>query len=190
MRSATIAFLTCVLVAGTAAAQEAVSGAELLKHLAGTWKAPEERTPKNSALDEQVFGAGAVDVRTVTLVVSPSGDGTLQIRRSVVGNKGKVFAPSITEVKIRIGEPVTLELGHLKPTVTVTGAEERYLDGDHERWTREGTRLSLSLVDLNSKDVNIQFDTPDGRGAFGATLRSSSAASTGGAGSRARRRPS
>ena len=60
MRSAAITFLMCVLVAGTAAAQEAVSGAELLKHLTGTWKAPEERTPKNSALDEQVFGAGAV----------------------------------------------------------------------------------------------------------------------------------
>jgi hypothetical protein len=190
VRSATITFLICVLVAGTAAAQDAaVTGTDLLRHLAGTWKAPEERTPKNSALDEQVFGAGAVDVRTVTLVVSSSGDGTLEIRRSVVGSKGKVFAPSVMDVKLRIGEPVTLELGHLKPAVTVTGAEERYLDGDHERWTREGTRLSLSLVDLSSKDVNIQFDTPDGRGAFGATLRSSSA-STGGADSRARRRPS
>ena len=189
MRSATITFLMCVLVAGTAAAQEAVSGAELLKHLAGTWKAPEERIPKSTPLDEQVFGAGAVDVRTVTLVLSPSGDGDLQVRRSVVGSKGKVFAPSVTEVKMRIGEPVTLELGHLKPTVTVTSAEERYLDGDHERWTREGTRFSLSLVDLSSKELNIQFDTPDGRGAFGATLRSSSA-STGATDSRARRRPS
>lgn len=185
MRAATLTLLVlCGVLAGTAAAQDAVTGADLLKHLAGTWKAPEDRTPKTSELDQQVFGPGAAEVRTVTLVITPSGDGTLQVKRSVVGSKGKIFAPSLTEVKMRIGEPVKKELGHIAPTVTVSSAEERYLDGDHERWPRDGSRLSISLVDLTSNEINIQFDTPDGRGAFGATLTS------GGTDPRSRRRPS
>jgi hypothetical protein len=158
----------------------------LLTHLTGTWKAPDERTPKTSDIDTQVFGAGAVEVRTVTLVISPSGEGDLQVKRSVVSAKGKVFAPSVMEVKMRIGEPVAQELGHLRPTVTVTSAEERYLDGDREKWSRDGTRVELSLPAPDSKDLNIQVDTPDGRGAFGATLTPA----TGATGSPARRRPS
>jgi hypothetical protein len=188
VRVATIIFLVCASIAGGAAAAAddvAVSSADLVRHLAGTWKAPDERTPKSSALDEQVFGAGAADVRIVTLVVSPSGEAQLQVRRSVVGRTGKVFAPSVTDVKMRIGDPVTKELGQWRPAVTVTSAEERYLDGGKEHWTRDGTRVSLSLLDLNSHELNIQVDTPDGRGAFGATLTAS-----GGTGSRGRRPPS
>ena len=56
-----LATFVAILVAGIfcvpAEAQNAnVSGAELLKHLAGTWRAAEERTPRTTALDEQVFG--------------------------------------------------------------------------------------------------------------------------------------
>jgi hypothetical protein len=178
------------LIAGeAAAAEDPISSADFVKHLAGTWKAPDERTPKSSALDDQVFGAGAADVRTVRLVVSPSGEAQLQVRRSVVGRTGKIFAPSVTEVKMRIGDPVVKDLGQLRPTVTVTSAEERYLDGDKERWARDGTRVSLSMLDLNSKDLNIEVDTPDGRGAFGATLTPATATS-GGTGSKSRRSPS
>lgn len=189
MRTAAI-LLTSMLIARTTAAQDAVPVADVLKHLSGTWRAPDERTPESNDLDTQVFGAGAAEVRTVTLVISPSGDGDLQVRRSVVGARGKVFAPSVMEVKMRIGEPVVKELGHLRPMVTVTSAEERYLDGDRERWTRDGTRVQLSILDLTSKDLNIQLDTPDGRGAFGATLTPAATPSSGGTGSQARRRPS
>ena len=170
-----------------AAAILLVSIVELLSHLSGTWKAPEERVPKNTPLDVQVFGAGAEDVRTVTLVITPSGDATLEVRRSVVGRTGKVFAPSVMDVKMHIGDPVAMELGHLRPKVDVTSAEERYLDGDREKWTRDGSRVSLSLPDLTSKDLNMQLDTPDGRGAFGATLTRSA---TSGRGSPAHRPPS
>lgn len=158
-----------------AAAPEAAQGAAVLKRLVGTWRAPEERTPRTSDLDEQVFGRGAMDVRTVSLTISPSGDGDLQVHRSVVGTKGKVFAPSIMDVKMHIGEPVTARLGHLEPTVTVKSAEERYLDGDHEKWPRDGSRVSLSVPDAQAKELNMQLDTPDGRGAFGVTLTEASA---------------
>lgn len=177
-----------------AAAILLVSVMELLSHISGTWKAPEERTPKTSPLDIQVFGAGAMDVRTVTLVISPSGDADLQVKRSVVSRTGKVFAPSLMEVKMHISEPVTLDLGHLKPKVDVTSAEERYLDGDREHWSRDGSRVSLDVVDLTSKELNMQLDTPDGREAFGATLTRGAAAptgrSSGGTSPRSRRQPS
>jgi len=170
-----LATFVAILVAGIlcvpAAAQTAnVSGAELLKHLAGTWRAAEERTPRTTALDEQVFGRGAVDVRDVSLVVSMSGDATLQVKKSVVGARGKVFAPSLIDVKMKIGEPVVSELGHLRPTVTVTSAEDRYLDGDKETFPRTGLRVTLSLVNAASNELNMQFEPSDGRDGFGATL--------------------
>ena len=163
--------VVCVLLAGSAAgAEDAVPAADFIKHLAGTWKAPEQRTPRTSALDEQVFGRGATDVRTVTVLVSESGEATLTIRQSVVGARGKVFVPSMTEVKMRVGGPVVSRLGHLEPTVSVTSAEKRYLDGDHERFERNPSRVTLTVVDLASRDLNLQFDPPDGDGGFGATL--------------------
>ena len=174
MRAGLIAMFVSSLLSATAGAQDAApSGAELIKHLAGTWKAQEERTPRSTPLDEEVFGRGAVDVRNVMLVVSPSGEATLQVRKSVVGAKGKVFAPSVIEAKMRVGEPVVSELGHLRPTVTVASAEERYLDGDHETFPRPGLRVTLSLVNATSSELNMQFEPADGQDGFGTTLVSS-----------------
>lgn len=179
MRPSLLAILVCSVLCMPVAAQEAAeTGADLLKHLTGTWKAAEDRTPRSTELDEQVFGRGAVDVRNVTLVVSPSGEGTLQVRKSVVGAKGKIFAPSTIEVKMRIGEPVVSELGHLRPTVTVTSAQERYLDGDRETFERAGLRVTLSLLNATSNELNMQFEPADGQDGFGATLTAASARST------------
>ena len=147
-----------------------ISGAELLKHLTGTWRAAEDRTPRTTPLDEQVFGRGAVDVRNVTLVISASGEATLKVRKSVVGARGKVFAPSLVDVKMKIGEPVVSELAHLRPTVTVTSAEDRYLDGDKETFPRPGLRVTLSLANAASDELNMQFEPADGRDGFSATL--------------------
>jgi hypothetical protein len=166
----TIAILCSVMGVPAVADNAAVPGAEVLKHLTGTWKAPEDRIPRSTPLDEQIFGRGAVDVRDVTLVVSPAGDATLQVKKSVVGAKGKVFAPSLIEAKMRIAEPVVSELGHLRPTVTVTSAEERYLDGDRETFQRPGLRVTLSLVNATSDELNLQFEPDDGRDGFGTTL--------------------
>lgn len=175
MRSELMTTAIAILVFGVTGAPAVadnanVPGAEVLQHLEGTWKAPEDRTPRSTPLDEQVFGRGAVDVRDVTLVVSPAGEATLQIKKSVVGAKGKVFAPSLIEAKMRIAEPVVSELGHLRPTVTVTSAEERFLDGDHEKFARQGLRVTLSLVSATSNELNMQFEPADGQDGFGATL--------------------
>ena len=166
-----IAILTCSVMGVPAVADNVtVPGSEVLKHLTGTWRAPEDRTPRSTPLDEQVFGRGAVDVRDVTLVVSADGDATLQVKKSVVGAKGKVFAPSLIEAKMRIAEPVVSELGHLRPTVTVTSAEERYLDGDRETFQRPGLHVTLTLANAASDELNMQFEPADGGDGFGATL--------------------
>ena len=171
--TALLAILIGVFCVPVAAQNSSPAGGDVLKHLTGTWKAAEDRTPRNTPLDEQVFGRGAVDVRDVTLAVSQDGDATLQIRKSVVGAKGKVFAPSIIEAKMRISEPVVLELGRLRPTVTVTNAEERYLDGDRETFPRPALRVTLSLASAASGasgELNMQFEPADGQDGFGATL--------------------
>ena len=171
--------LACNMVWLSVVAQDASGlGAEVLKHLTGAWKAPEDRTPRSTPLDEQVFGRGAVDLRDVTLIISASGDATLRVRKSVVSAKGKVFAPSLIEVKMKVGEPVVSELGHLRPTVMVTSADEHYLDGDRETFARPGLRVTLSLVNATSHELNMQFEPADGQDGFGATLTSASARAT------------
>ncbi len=181
MRAVLTALLFCTVMCPSAIAEDVSSsgaGAEVLNHLTGTWKAPEDRTPRSTPLDEQVFGHGAVDVRDVSLVISASGDATLQVRKSVVGAKGKVYAPSLIAVKMKVGEPVVSELGHLRPTVTVTSAEERYLDGDRETFPRPNLRVTLSLVNPTSHELNLQFEPADGQDGFGTTLTSTKARAT------------
>ncbi len=149
---------------------ETASASTLVKSVSGVWKAAEDRTPRTTDLDINVFGPGAFDVRTVTLTIRPSGDGTLSISTAVVGKQGRRYAPSVVEAKFRIGDPVTTVLDRLSPTVTVASAEERYLDGAHERWPKEGTRVSITVTGATATELELRFDTQDGRGSFGATL--------------------
>ena len=177
MRVAAIIGIVCLSwgVLPASAADNPPSASGLLKHLTGTWKAADDRTPRTSELDAQVFGNGAVDLRRVTLTITPTGDADLEIRNSVVGAKGKVFVPSVTEVKMHVGDPVSMTLGYPQPTVSVTSAEDRYLDGDHERFTRDGVRVTISLPSATADALNLQFEPSDGRGGFGATLTPASA---------------
>jgi hypothetical protein len=150
---------------------ETPSASALVKQLSGVWKAAEETTPRATDLDIKVFGPGAYDVRNVTLTVRPSGDGTLSISTAVVGKQGKRYAPSVVEAKLTIGDPVTTVLDRFAPAVTVVSAEERYLDGDHERWPMDGSRVSITLARTATTAIELRFDTKDGRGSFGATLK-------------------
>jgi hypothetical protein len=119
----------------------------------------------------RVFGPGAFDVRNVTLTIRPSGEGTLNISTAVVGRNGRRYAPSAVEAKLTIGDPVTSSLDHLSPTLTVVSAEERYLDGSHERWTIDGARASIIVIDPTATEIEFRYDTKDGRGSFGLALK-------------------
>ena len=75
------------------------------------------------------------------------------------------------EAKLTIGDPVSTAMDRLAPTVTVVSAEERYLDGERERWPKEGARVSISMLGSAATDIELRFDTKDGRGSFGTALK-------------------
>jgi hypothetical protein len=151
-----------------AAKNEAVP---LARRLAGVWKAEETRTPRTTELDAKVFGPGAVDVRDVTLTVHPSGQATFSLAKAVVGRNGRRYAPSVVEATLDIGDPISSTAERLSPTVTVVKAEERYLDGDHERFPIDGARISITVLDPTASELEFRFDTKDGRDSFGTELR-------------------
>jgi hypothetical protein len=103
-----------------AAGGDAVSFA---RRLSGVWKAEE--------------------TRNVTLTVQPSGQAAFSLAKAVVGRNGRRYAPSVVEATLKIGDPIGSAAERLGPTVMVVQAEERYLDGDRERWPSDsfGTKL-------------------------------------------------
>jgi hypothetical protein len=147
------------------------TAADLLKQITGIWRAPEDRTPRTSDLDEKVFGAGASNVRNVTLTIEPSGRGKLSVSTAVVGRDGRRYAPSVVEANFTIADPVSSTFGRLSPTIAVVDAEERYLDGGRERWPIDGARVSITVIDPASGELEFRFDTKDGRGSFGTALK-------------------
>ena len=157
------------------------SSAGLLKQLSGVWRAPEDRTPRATELDDKVFGPGAADVRNVTLTIQPSGQGKLSVSTAVVGRDGRRYAPSEIVANLTVADPVTSIAGRLSPTITVMNAEERYLDGAHERWPMDGARVSITIADPASGEIEFRFDTKEGRGSFGVTLKRRPAAAKTGA---------
>jgi hypothetical protein len=154
-----------------AAAQPSVTPTDVLWQLTGTWKASEDRTPRETPLDEEVFGKGAFGVRNVTLVIRRTGDGTLRVHTAIVDHNGCVYAPSLIEVRLRLGELVASAAdGAVGPTVMVVSAVKRELDPPYERWPLDGVRLDISLPVRTKGVLNVHLDTRDGRDGFGVTL--------------------
>ena len=146
--------------------------APVVPQLAGAWKAQELKIPATSDLDREVWGPNASKVRNVQLAIEPDGSGTLRIQSSVVDASGrpKRYSQSVTEARLRVGEP---QAGgdRVQPAVTVVSAEERYLDDPKDVRRIEGLRLKLDLMNMESKDLNIFYETAEGNGSFGETLR-------------------
>jgi hypothetical protein len=147
------------------------TAADLLKQITGVWHAPEDRTPRSSDLDEKVFGAGASNVRNVTLTIEPSGHGKLSVSTAVVGRDGRRYAPSVVQANFTIADPVSSTFGRLSPAITVVDAEERYLDGGREHWPIDGARVSITVIDPAAGEIEFRWDTRDGRGSFGTALK-------------------
>jgi hypothetical protein len=151
-------------------AQDA-GNADLAKRLAGTWKAPEYRMERTGALDVEVFGVHASDVRNVDLTLQPSGEGVLKVSTSVVDRNGRKWAPSLLEAKLRVGPPAAAASGgRIQPTVTVLSAEMRYLDGAGDRYPRDGSRVTIT-TDSTLAELDLRLDTAMGDGSFWTTLK-------------------
>ena len=154
--------------AGSIGSQAA--NADAVKSLAGVWRAPEYRMKRTGEVGERVFGANAYDVRTVELTLQPSGEGLLKITTEVVDAKGRKWAPTITEAKLLVSAPPAASSGKFEPAVTVTGAEEQYLDDTKYRSPLTGVRVVL-MTDAAAKEIQLRFETPNGAGSFWTTLR-------------------
>jgi hypothetical protein len=141
-----------------------------VRHLVGTWKSAEDKIPRGTPLDEQVFGRGAFAVRNVTLAIRPTGEGTLRVHTAIIGHNGKVFVPELIDVRIGLAGPLAPVPNRFEPTVSVVAAMKRELDPPYDRWSIEGARLVIDLPAIASPELNVQFDTRDGRDGFGGTL--------------------
>jgi hypothetical protein len=147
-------------------------GADLVKSLAGAWKAPEYRMKRASEVGTQVFGPNAFDVRNVALTLEPSGEGVLKISTSVLDQKGKTWAPTLIEAKVTVTAPQAAQApgtGKCEPAVTVAGVEERYLDDSNYHTSLDGSRVILA-TDPGAKQIDVRFETPKGAGSFWSTL--------------------
>lgn len=147
--------------------------------LAGTWRSAPEETPLSSEFDVSVWGPGAKAVRTVQLVVRPTGEATLTVTRRVLDRRGRTVtgSSSVEEAQIVIGSAVGTVATRSTLDVAVKAAERRYPDDPAARWPLEGVKVSLSTFADNPGAVEVRFDTPEGRGSFWETLRRTGRAS-------------
>jgi hypothetical protein len=163
-------FTAAAVTLSTAAIQAADS--PVVPALAGAWKAQELKVPASTDLDRQVWGENASKVRNVQLLLEPNGSGTLRIASSVVDGKGrpKPFSQSVIEARLTLVEPAAGG-DRVQPQVTVVSAEERYLDDPKDVRKLDGVRLKVDLQTLESPILNIFYETPQGNGSFGESLR-------------------
>jgi hypothetical protein len=148
----------------------AVCDADVAKSLVGTWKAPQYKMRRTSDVGVQVFGPNAFDVRDVELTIQPSGEGVLKISTSVVDQKAKTWAPTLVEAKIMVGAGKSTPAGRCEPAVTVTSAQEQFLDQTQYTAPLDGSRVVL-LTGPAANQVDVRWETPKGEGSFWTTVR-------------------
>jgi hypothetical protein len=175
--------LSCALLSGTPhegraqtapGGEEKIScGADLVKSLAGVWKAPQYKMKRASEVGTLVFGPDAFDIRDVDLTLEPSGEGVLKISTSVLDQKGKTWAPTLIEAKLTLAPPQaarqTAGGGRCEPVVTVTSVNERYLDDTNYQTPLTGSRVMI-VTDPAARQLEVRFETPKGDGSFWSTL--------------------
>ena len=163
---------TEVVVATAVLALCASSSGVASERLVDRWTAPVYQVPLSSERDRSVWGPGASRRREVNLALEPSGDGVLTVRTEVVDASGRTKAGSllIEEARLRVTMPKEPAEDRIELSVAVLSAERRYPDDPRDRWPIEGLVVKLSTVASDPGRINLQFDTPEGRGSFGESL--------------------
>jgi len=167
---ALVAALSCQLlpaVAGGAPQESAATAASL----AGTWTSAPEEMKLTTDFDRSVWGAGAMSVRTVALVVQASGSARLTVTRKVNDARGRTVtgSQSVEEAELVIGAPRERTADRVEHEVKVVKAERRYPGDAAARWPLEGVGVKLYV--LATGMLEVRFDTPEGTGSFWETLR-------------------
>lgn len=139
--------------------------------LVGRWNSAPYRTPLSGAFEESVWGPNASSVRTVELDIRPSGQSVLTVTTRVMDAKGRVVRGStaVEEAQLLVGAAGEPSVAGTEHAVKVVGAERRYPDDPASKWPLEGLRVRVLTRD-GSADLEIRYDTPEGRGSFWETL--------------------
>lgn len=165
-----------VLLASTAAAtaQTPREVASLDSTLVGTWQSAPEEVRLASDFERSVWGPDASSVRTVALMVQPSGEATLKVTKKVVDAKGKTVPAStwVEDVQLRIGERREGIATRVEHETTVVSAVRLFPDDPEYRWEIDGVRVKVvTFEDGEGDTIEIRYDTPEGHGSFWETLR-------------------
>jgi hypothetical protein len=126
-----------------------------------------------SDFEVSVWGKNATAVRTVNLVVRPTGESVLTISRKVVDGRGRTVrgSTSIEQARLRIGGPAKTAGARSELTVTVEHAERKYPDDPPSTAPIEGLRVGVFTFADRTGTIEIRVGTPEGRGSFWETLR-------------------
>jgi hypothetical protein len=169
MRTQLTAILAAVLLSVSTHA------AQLPKEFAGSWKSAPYELPLATDFDRSVWGPDARSVRNTQLRIQPTGEGILTVTRTVLDAKGKSVpgSTSIEEARIRVGARQESRIASREEyAVTVASAERRYPDDPGYKWPLEGLRVRLTVIEEEGRrNLEVRFDTPEGRGSFWETLR-------------------
>ncbi len=142
--------------------------------LVGTWKSAPDEMKLTSDFDTSVWGANATSVRTLELLIQPSGEGTLRVTKKVVDGKGRVVpaSTSIEEAQLKLGGAAPGVATRMEHQTTVVKAVRRFPDDPSDRWPLDGLRVTIvTFQDGDDDSIEIRYDTPEGRGSFWETLR-------------------
>jgi len=147
---------------------------EFDRRLVGRWRSAPEEFRLTTDFDVSVWGPNASSVRTVTLTIGDSGQGTLEVVKKVVDARRRTVraSESVEKAQIVVAAPSPAAAGRVEHPVKVTSAERTYPDDPGYRWTLEGLGVKIATVEGGAPDtLEVRFDTPEGRGSFWETLR-------------------
>jgi hypothetical protein len=169
MRIQLIAAAAVLLLSAAGATAQTVNPA-----LVGAWKSAPDEMTLTSDFDTSVWGAGATSVRTVDLVVRPSGEATLAVVKKVVDARGRTVPAStwVEEAQLMLGAAQEEIAARVEHDTTVVSAVRLFPDDPDYKWTLDGLRVRVvTFSDGDGSALEIRYDTPEGKGSFWETLR-------------------
>ena len=142
--------------------------------LVGSWKSAPDQIKLTSDFDKSVWGADASSVRTVDLVVRPSGEATLKVTKKVVDARGRTVPAStwVEEAHLTLGAAQPGVASRIEHDTRVANAVRLFPDDPGYKWGLDGLRVKVvTFADGDGSALEIRYDTPEGKGSFWETLR-------------------
>jgi hypothetical protein len=140
--------------------------------LAGRWTSAPFELALTSDFHRSVYGNGARSVRTVTMVIRPTGEGVFTVTNTVRDGRGRQVAGTrqIEELRFTVGELVEEPGRQPRYATRIEHAERRFTDDPASAFPLDGAQLALYAA-ASTPTIEARFDTPEGTGSFWETLR-------------------